>query len=196
MRFVKVLVVPALLLFLASTASADDLNIIFDPSFVVQDVNSTTIGGAGPITVSWQTCAPGVPAGQPQIYNAAGCLYFYNAGPAITHLILTFVVPPEPSYNPTVWTGITCIVLDSTLPSTNCPSSIVTGQTVTLDFIGTTGIPTGAFFYIAENDSNGGVKPADMPAFTVLVPTYDPSTLTLLATGIGLLALGGMRRYA
>ncbi len=197
MKFLKLLVAPALVLFLAGPALADDLQIGIDPtpdppSFTVYDI-TTGING----TFSWQTCADPGPGGS-GIEGGSGCLYFYNASDTtISYLSLTFTVPAtEPSEDPTAWTGITCVVFDSSFSAGSCPTGNVLGDTVTLDFYGGTGIAPGMYFYISEGTGGVGISPGDMPITGVTVPSHDPNTLVLLLAGMSMLAVAGIRRTA
>jgi len=205
MRVLKYIVAAAIVLMLALPAWADDLQVIVDPSPTPPPYFYVISGGSAPVSVSWEPCASGVPAGDPAIYNSAACLYFYNSGPTIYDLNLTFTVPmTEPSYDLTAFTAITCTIIDSSFAGATCPGSVTPGETVTLSFYGGSGIPTG-FFAIGENDGGclatatttcSGVAPGDMPGGAALVPTYDPSTMVLLLVGMSMLAVVGIRRVA
>jgi len=201
LKTLRLLVVPAVLLLLAGTASASDLNIIIDPSFVVNEVGGTGVSGSGPVTVSWGSCPnfPGIPS---QIANAQGCLNLVNSGnTTITDLTLFFTTPSSepnaPGFDPFAWTGITCTIIDSSFSNASCPGETGLNQPVTIHISGGGGIAPGQFFFIGENGAPTDPTLAGaMPITTLLVPTHDPSTLVLLALGVAVLAMGGLRRYA
>ena len=197
MEYLRWLAVPALLVFLAGTASANDLQIIVDPSFVVNEVG-TGVSGGNPVSVSWGSCPsfPGIPA---QISGAQGCLNLVNSGDTtITSLTLSFTTPPQepsaPGFDPFAWTGFTCTLIDPSFSGAVCPEETGLNQMVTLSFTGP-GIAPGQMFFIGEN---GAPLTGDgaMPITSVMASDYDAGTLTLLAAGIALLAVSGLRRYA
>jgi len=94
-------------------------------------------------------------------------------------------------------TSTLCQSIDQYLTNVSCSGTLTNaGDTVTLDFNGGLAIPPStqnliSTFYIGEI----GVDPTQITS-NVGVPTHDPSTLVLLAVGMAMLAIGGVRRYA
>ena len=200
-QVLKVMIVPVVLLALASPAWAGGLTVIFDPLIPPPPPSSgpyyivTPTGG--PYTVSWSDCSAfGLQYTAPALYtylmNNAGssptaCMGFMNGtGATINFLDLNITT--------SVSQPVTCTTLDQTLNNSECVQN-TPGE---LDFFGTLGIPysyppptgTGLTqFFFAEI----GVSASDIST-TVQVPSYDPSTLMLLATGMAFLAMGGLRR--
>jgi hypothetical protein len=79
----------------------------------------------------------------------------------------------------------------------NCPNNpnvtLDLGSQVNFDFYGGTPVPNLAVFILGEN---GVSDPNNNFPIDISVPTHDPSTVVLLATGLGLLGLCAMRRRA
>jgi len=193
LKMIRFLILPLLLLALAAPAWADDINIYVDQS---DDSFTTVPYNGGVLMVSWQTCAPGVPGNNANIYNGQGCLYLFNNTPnTIEELTLSFTAPN----NVGVWSGVTCAG-DGTFAVLSCPSTIPADGMVTIDFEGGPGVAPYTAFFISEGNiyTDTGVPADEMPETDVLVPTYDPNTIVLLLVGMAMLAMGGIRarRYA
>jgi len=215
-QVLKVLIVPMVVLALASPAWANGLGVVFDP--VPQPPGGGTglydvIPPGGPFSVTWQSCntvlqsPPGVipPSGPGSELSSANgyvaCLGFANyTGGDISSLTLSFVASGALD-------GLTlsCSNADAYLATNNCSSyssPLTDGETVTLTFTGPLNIPpvTDFFFGVCGTDSTGACNSdtgvTGMPDSTIWVPTYDPGTLVLLATGMAFLGLGGLRRTA
>jgi len=199
MRLLKFLVVSTLaLLFGAGSALADDPTVIFDPMAVPITMGTLTYYDITQVGVEYtgltwldSNCAFATSRGLSQFDGAAGCMYFVNdTGMPVSDLLFTFNVDSAAAGS------LNCIYVDNTLDSPNCPSTIPAGM-VTLEFNGGNPIPpstptTLELFIIGF----GGVSQSDFSPEGVQVPTHDPSTLILLASGIGLLGLCAVRRCA
>jgi len=189
LKTLRLIVLPVILLALAAPAWADDINMILDPGTPPQVGSFYLIQSVGTLyDVAWGSCTqPGVPS---SMSGDAGCMLFINqTGQPITDLLLSFTVN-------SVLAGqtVTCTNLDSYLTSNTCAANgtLTLGQMVNADFFGGTPIPDESAFFIGEN----GVPYQNLPPLTLDVPAHDPSTLLLLAVGIGMLALSGIRRFA
>ena len=78
---------------------------------------------------------------------------------------------------------------DTHLSSNTCasvPGPFTLGQLVAVSFLSGDPIPNNFAFFIAED----GVTLADAPTVGVNVQAPEPSSLTLMAAGMGLLGLG------
>jgi len=201
-QVLKVSIVAVVMMVVASPTWAGGLGVIFD--------DPTTGGGSGsyvlpygstPVytTMTWQSCTAqytNVADGPVPIYEpAAGSTFEANAyaeclaitnntGSAITSMSLILTDPGVDT--------VTCLV---SAPSTgfSCTSTDV-GGVVTLDFSGIPGFGNNTEIYIGVGAPGDNVSDLGEP--TLALPTYDPSTLMLLATGMALLAIGAVRRTA
>ena len=209
MNVSRLWVVAAIVLALAVPAWANNLNTIIDPipSPAGGGQNLYYLTSNGPWSVSWQTCnsvlgtPPGpLPPSGPgsEFIGDPACLGFANyTGAGISNLSLVFTVSGALD-----GLTLTCSNADSYLGTNNCASyssPLTDGEVVALTFSAPTVVPVNYdfFFAVTTTDSNG--NPITIPGFSmpdsgILLPTYDPSTLVLLATGLGLLGLGGVRR--
>jgi len=197
-QVLKVMFVPVVLLALASPAWAGSAGtIIFDPPIPLPSgvFGVISIPGAT-YNASWGSCTQsGVPsdlqaeleslAGTSSVPSDSGCILLINeTGAPISYETLSITLPGV--------TSLTCLSIDSFLTSNNCPSTVSGTETVTLNFTGGTPVPELSGFIIAEL----GLDPSGLPPAGIMVPTYDPSTLMLLATGMAFLAMGAVRRVA
>jgi hypothetical protein len=183
----KTFIRPALMLALlalvfSGAAFADDIHVIFDPQpATIGDFNLIQSNGVD-YSVNWVPCnSAGIPAG---FAGDDACLAFLNeTGAAINSLNFTFTVNQA-----LVGQTIACDNLpgDTHLDSNSCSSvtgQLYLGEVVNVDFFGGDPIPNYYAFFIGEN----GVDVADAPTVGVEVP--EPTSLTLLASGMGLLGL-------
>jgi len=182
-----------------------------DPQGVLDPMQATDILGFNLLQqpgvaydVTWTGCGLAQLINYSAFQNSTACIYFVNlTGAPITTL--------DFSFNDTGIPGpFSCISADSYL--TNCSES-QSGSEVTMDYSGgtsipfTSPIPTIFIFGLGNLPSDCGascpppITPGlanqDFSAVTgANVPTYDPSTLVLLASGIGLLGLCAYGRRA
>jgi len=188
----RTLIVFAVLLALASPAWANSVNVILD--------DPTPVGGGGspyqllttgPYSVAWQSCGnPPVPIYEPAstYTDCLALLNNLNTGGPITTFELMITVP-------TALNGdtLSCLNPDGTTNNCGTIGPLVAGNTVTLTFSGLD-IPINTEFFVGL--SGPDVTTSDVPNPTVSLPTNDPSTLVLLAVGMGMLAMCGARRFA
>ena len=181
----KTFIRPALLLVLCTlvfsgAALADDIHVIFDPQpATIGDFNLITTPGVD-YEVSWVSCSSaGIPAG---FSTDDACLAFLNeTGGNINALNFSFVVNQA-----LVGQTLDCSNLsgDPHLTSNSCGSvggAFTLGETVSASFFGGDPIPNLEAFFI------DGVSLANAPTVGIEVP--EPTSLTLLASGMGLLGL-------
>ena len=197
-QVLRVLTVLAVLLLLASPASANQVSVILDDPIYGGTFGAPWVlpyGSNNPYNMMWQTCTgpnSPVPGNEPAATgNYQDCLAITNlTGSAITNLILTipdsistdtFACTVPPPVNPATATGFSCF------------SSNV-GGLVTLDFLGIPGFQPSTTIFIGVGLPGENVGGLGNP--TGYVPTHDPSTLVLLGVGMAMLAMGGLRRYA
>jgi hypothetical protein len=186
----RLLAILAFALAIASPAWADDINIIFDPTpATIGSLNLIQQAGTT-YSVNWVPCtSPGVPAG---LQGDEGCLLFLNqTGAPITDLSITFVVTAALNGQSFVCTNAPG---DTHLSTNTCNGTLQTGETVTAEFSGGQSVGDEMAFFIAEN--SGGTPLDQLPTVDLDIPDFDPSTLTLLATGMALMAAGAIRRMA
>jgi len=199
-QVLKVLIVPVVLVALASPVWAGGLGITLDPSPAPPGggTNLYYLTTEGPFTVSWQNCAvePSGPlaVGSPLAGDIA-CLGFANdTGADISSLTLQFTVT-------SVLNGLTLTCAndpgDNYLAANNCSDygTLTTGEFVSLTFNAPIDVPPNYDFYFGVT-STAPLTISDIPDTGLSLPTYDPSTLVLLATGMAFLAMGGLRRTA
>jgi len=198
----KTLLVMALcvaVLLSAGVARADD------PSGTLDPVQATDILGFNLIEksgvnydVTWTGCGLAQVINYSAFQSSSACIYFVNLTGAPIHTL-------DFSFNDSGIPGpFTCLSADSYL-SAPCIADQM-GNVVTMDYSGgtpipyTAPIPTIFIFGLSGDDASGSpISPQeanmDFSAGTgANVPTYDPGTLMLLATGIGLLGMCGLRR--
>jgi hypothetical protein len=191
-QVLRVVIVSALVLAVASPAWAGTINVILDDPTTGGGYLSYFLpyGSSNPYNMVWQNCT-GYSATSPVPPDEAAAGYkdclaiTNNTDSAITNLILTI---PD-----TGGDTFLCSVSGS-VTGFGCSSSTA-GGVVTLDFVGLPGFLNNTEIYIGVGLPDQVVTDLGNP--TVYVPTYDPSTLVLLAVGMAMLAMGGgIRRYA
>jgi len=203
-QVLKALMVVAVLLAVASPAWAGGINAILDDptSSLGTSAYSLAPGTSGPYSIpQWDQCSPyppvpGGPGGEPASGYELCLALINNTESNITNLMLNI-----PDSNPDTFT---CIVSGAST-GFGCSVSSAPGM-VTLDFVGIPGFQYNTEIYIgvgcaATNAADGctGTGTQDVTGVglpTITTPTYDPSTLVLLAVGMAMLAIGGVRRYA
>jgi len=202
-QVLKAAIVIAVLLTVASPAWAGSINVILDDPTVGGGPLAYFLpyGSNSPYSMTWQSCG-GYPTTGPVPPNepAAGylnCLAIVNnTGTAITDLILSI---PDSSAD-----TFLCSVSGFTTGFSCSASS--SGGIETLEFTGIPGFLNNTEIYIgvgcaASNPAvgctdTGTQNVSGLGNPTVLVPTYDPSTLVLLMAGMSMLAMASIRRYA
>lgn len=194
------LIVLVVVLAVPSPASAGGLGVIFDPIPSLgcganQDLFCLVNNGA--YSFNWQNCAvepSGVlPTNSPLIGDAACVGVANDTGGPIASVWLSFTVTPALNN-----LQLTCSYADPFLSNNNCAvysGGLTTGEQVTLTFTATgpsNDVPANTNFYFGLT----GISSSNAPPAGIQVPTYDPNTLVLLAVGIAVLAMGGVRRVA
>jgi hypothetical protein len=181
--FLRPALLALLVLVFSGAAFADDIHVIFDPQpATIGSLNLIQSSGVE-YTVNWTACTDPVFA-TTGFGGDAACLAFLNqTGAAITELNFGFTVNSA-----LVGQTIACDNApgDTHLDGNNCdstPGPFTLGQVVNVNFFGGDPIPNGFAFYIAEN----GVALSDAPPVGIEVP--EPTSMTLLASGMGLLGL-------
>lgn len=198
-QVLKLLGVLAVLLALATPASAGGLGVVFDPTPPGGGTNLYYLQTNGLYSVSWQPCAiePSgpLPVGSDLLTDGAvACLGFANdTGAAIASLNLIFTVSSALN-----GFTLTCSTPDPYLSNNNCAaysSGLTTGEVVDLSFTATgpsNEVPANYDFYFGLT----GISSSVVPPVEIQVPTYDPGTLVLLIVGIAMLGMAGIRRVA
>jgi hypothetical protein len=192
----KALFVFALLLVMGSPAWAGKINVMLDPVSGGGNYPYYLLPGNGASLISWQSCTGPPPTGPlptagpgSEFLGDAACLAFTNySGGNILSLNLTIDIPAG---SPLIGDTIQCSNEDSFL-TYNCGTITIGPGPLTLTFAGGSPVEPGDTIFIGETTSDGNTLPNPM----VSMPSYDPSTLVLLAAGIGMLAMCGVRRYA
>ena len=205
-QVLKVMIVPVVLISLASPVWAGGLGITLDPSPAPPGggANDYQLYTEGPFTVSWQPCTTSNPSNPPPygplptgslLIGDVACLGFVNdTGADISSLTLQFTVT-------SALNGLTLTCSndpgDTYLAANNCSSygTLSTGEFVSLTFNAPVDVPPNYDFYFGVT-STAPLTLSDIPDTGLSLPTYDPSTLMLLATGMAFLAMGTLRRTA
>src|SRR5271157_4341065 len=181
MRYFRPALLAALVLVFSGAAFADDIHVIFDPQPAMLGSLNLIQSTGVEYTVNWTSCS------DPAFFGTGfggddACLAFLNqTGGPINALNFTFTVNAA-----LVGQTIACdnVPGDPHLSGNDCsstPGPFTLGQVVDVNFFGGDPIPNSYAFFIAEN----GVALADAPPVGVEVP--EPSSLTLMASGMGLL---------
>ena len=197
MKFLRpALIVALLCIATAGAAFADDIHVIFDPT-MVDPINANfnaVTDVTMPLSFTWGSCAndPFIPANSP-LKTETACANFANlTGMPITQLTFTFLADPSiPGAN-----TVSCDSIDPNLSQATCPvnQTFGLGDAVATTFFGGTPIPPSgpgnllSAFFIGED----GVSLDDINKLSWTVAAPEPSTLNLLAAGVGLLGLGLM----
>jgi hypothetical protein len=187
MKFLRpALIVALLCVATAGAAFADDIHVVFDPQIPEAGPFGIIEQNGVNYTSQWESCST---TGIPQAFaGQQACLAFINeTGADINALNFSFVVNQA-----LVGQTIGCDNLpgDTHLSSNTCdsvptgPNGFTLGQLVSVTFFAGDPIPNNFAFFIGET----GVDLADAPTVGIEVP--EPSPLTLLAAGMGLLGLG------
>ena len=181
-NFIRPALLALLVLVFSGVAFADDIHVIFDPGGP-GTINFITDTGVT-LDASWESCsATGIPS---SLSSHTACLAFFNeTGGSLTDINFTFTVNAA-----LVGQTIMCDNLpgDPHLSSNDCDS--VTGpltldEVVSVDFSGGVPIPNNVGFFVAED----GVALGSVPDFMTTAYVPEPTSLTLLASGMGLLGL-------
>ncbi len=201
-QVLKIMIVPVVLLVLASPAWAGGLGVIFDDPVNGGGTGSYVLPyGSTPVytTMTWQSCTAqytNTADGPVPIYEpAAGsgteanayaeCLAITNN--TDTNITSMSLILTDPGVD-----TVSCLV-EASSTGFSCTSTDV-GGVVTLNFSGIPGFGNNTEIFIGVGAPGDDVSNLGEP--TLALPTYDPSTLVLLASGMALLAMGGLRRMA
>jgi len=203
-QVLKVTVVLALLVAVASPAWANNVNVILDdPTYGGGNLGYfLPPGTTGPYNLAWQSCGyPPTDPTEPAATYTACLAVVNNTGNTITDFSVTIDITDPTS--PLLGDTFSCAT--GALNITNCSSlSFQLDVPTVLEFTGTPGVLNGGEFYIGISgsdvtnscDSTTGVCTSDLPDPIAKIPTHDPSTLVLLLAGMTLLAMRGVRRLA
>jgi hypothetical protein len=187
MKFLRpALIVGLLCVAAAGAAFADDIHVVFDPQIPQSGAFGIIQQSGVNYTTNWEDCGTlGIP---PAFSQQQACLGFINqTGGNISALNFSFTVNQA-----LVGQTIGCDNLegDTHLTSNTCdsvptgPDGFTLGQVVSVTFFSGDPIPNNFAFFIGET----GVDLAHAPTVGIEVP--EPSSLTLMAAGMGLLGLG------
>jgi hypothetical protein len=182
MKMVRAALIAAILCcFAAGAAFADDIHVVFDPETPIPVGNFGVVTDPTAIySFSFGSCtATGIPTA---FADDDGCIALVNeTGVALSHLNLSFVVNAA-----LVGQTIGCDSLDDNLTSNDCasvPGPFTLGQIVSVNFFSGDPVPNNSLFVFGET----GVNYMDAPTFSVTA--REPTSLTLLAAGMGLIGL-------
>jgi hypothetical protein len=187
MKFIRPALIVALICFFAAGASlANGVHVVFDPTTPAQIGSSYVIADPTAVYgVTWGACTltadPILPA---SILGDDACLAFdNNTGAVLNSFTLSFIVTASEGL---AGLPLTCSSLDSFLTSATCSNApLSVGELVTVQFSDNTGspIPQNSNFFLAETGAPALVgTSADVTA-------PEPTSLTLVAAGMGLIGL-------
>jgi hypothetical protein len=197
MKFLRPALMVALLSIIsASAAFADDIHVIFDPQQISDPANNSfnpVVSLTNPISFTWGSCANDIYVQGTPLATETACANFANlTGVAITQLVFTFLADPSlPNHGAD---EVSCESIDPNLSDASCPTDTVfgAGDPVSTTFSGGTPIPPSpsntnlSVFFLAED----GVALDKINTLTWTVSASEPSSISLLAAGMGLLGLG------
>jgi hypothetical protein len=182
MKFLRPALIVALLSIVsAGAALADDIHVIFDPQTPIPVGNFGVVTDPTAIySFSFGSCAAtGIP---PAFAGDDGCIALVNeSGVSLKSLNLSFIVNAA-----LVGQTIGCDSLDENLTSNDCaniPGPFTLDQIVSVNFFAGDPVLNNSLFVFGET----GVAYQDAPIFSVTAP--EPTPLTLLAAGMGLIGL-------
>jgi hypothetical protein len=180
--FIRPALLALLVLVFSGAAFADDIHVIFDPGGL-GSINFITDPGVT-LDASWESCtSTGIPH---PLQSHTACLAFFNeTGGSITDLNFTFTVNAALAGQTMMCDNLPG---DPHLSSNTCGSvdgALTLGEVVSVDFSGGTPIPDNMGFFVAED----GVALGSVPDFMTTAYVAEPTSLTLLASGMGLLGL-------
>jgi hypothetical protein len=186
MKYIRPAFLAILLCFVTGVAFADDIKVQFDPQSPIPDGTYGIITSSTAVySVNWESCSS---TGPLQVFGPgysddnSGCIALINlTGGAITQLSLSFVVNSA-----LVGQTLGCDSIDEYLTSNTCsgtPGAFTLGETVSFQFFAGQPIPNTDSFYFLET----GVALDNAPTVSLTAP--EPTSLTLLAAGMGLIGL-------
>jgi PEP-CTERM motif-containing protein len=182
MNYIRLALIAAALCVFSGAAYADDIHVIFDPQIPQSGAFGIIESTGVDYTADWEDCGTlGIPQ---SLSGHQACLGFINeTGGAISELNFSFVVNSA-----LVGQTIACDnqTGDNHLSSNDCssvPGPFSLGQLVQVSFFSGDPIPNQFAFFIAED----GVALTNAPPVGVEAP--EPSSLGMLASGMGLLGL-------
>src|SRR5450755_878964 len=194
MKMLRPALIAAILCFFAAGAALaqSHIHVVFDPPppvFLDPNTVFTPVNpGAGSVTFAWGSCAddPFAPEG---ISNDTACANFANGSKtdSISALTATFIADSA------IANSVDCVSIDPALSNAFCPDGTTEdGQPVNISFTGGLAIPPSgnpkgflSVFFLAET----GVSADDINKLQWTVAAPEPSSITLLAAGMGLIGL-------
>jgi hypothetical protein len=174
-------------------ASKSHIHVVFDPPPPVfvdpNNVFTAVTPGSGPVSFAWGACdAADNPFAPPSIQGDDACANFANISlkDALTFLSFTFIADSS------IANSVDCTSIDPALSNAFCPDGPTQdGLPVIITFSGGTAIPPSgsktnlSVFFLAET----GVAPADINKLSWTVAASEPTSIHLLAAGMGLIGL-------
>jgi PEP-CTERM motif-containing protein len=198
MRYLRPVVIAILVCASSVAMRAQDIKVSFDPPSTPvfidpNDVFQPITSVNQPVTFAWGACdAADNPYAPSEINGDTACANFANlTGQAISQLTFTFLASTSIVGGDTV----SCASLDPDLSTPSCPANppngFADGTPVSVTFSGGTPIPPSlsktdlSVFFLAET----GVSAADINSLSWSADVPEPSSLGMLAAGMGLLGL-------